>query len=134
MLHQKRRTGTLWSWPCDHWPVGLVFHVHCTTLNYLTKQLYCTLFEKSFLPSIWQFQTVPLSITDMFVIDLKKVSLINHKQLCDQLRTRGLSDLSQTFLLLMCCVPECVVINPLVPEIFFCEFFDENLGGIRYWF
>ena len=23
-------------------------------------------------------------------------------------------------------------INPLVPEIFFCEFFDENLGRIRY--
>ena len=32
----------------------------------------------------WQCQNVPLSITDMFVIDHKeKVSWINHQQFCD---------------------------------------------------
>ena len=48
----------------------------------------------------------------MFVIDHKiKVSLINHKQFCDYLRTLFLCDLTQTFLLLKCYVSECFVIN-----------------------
>ena len=34
--------------------------------------------------SKWKFQKVPLCITDMLVIDHKeKVSLINHKIICD---------------------------------------------------
>ena len=26
-----------------------------------------------------------------------------------------------------------LALNPLVPEIFFCEFFEENLGASSYW-
>ena len=48
---------------------------------------------------------VPLSITDTFVIDHKeKVSLTNHQQFCNWLRTLLDCDLSQTFILLKCCV------------------------------
>ena len=37
--------------------------------------------------------------------------MFNHKQFCDKLRTLFLCDLSQTFLLLKCCVSVCFVVN-----------------------
>ena len=50
-----------------------------------------------------QCQKVPLSITDMFVMDHKeKVSFINRKIVGDKTRTNFLCDVSQTFLLLLC--------------------------------
>ena len=62
--------------------------------------------------SHWRCQNVPLSITDMLVIDHKEnVSLINHKIVCDQTWTFFLCDISQTFLSLQCCMTKCSVIN-----------------------
>ena len=56
-------------------------------------------------------QNAPLSITIMYVIGHNEnASLINHKIVCDQ-RTFLLCDLSQTLLLLQCCMSECSVIN-----------------------
>ena len=83
--------------PFKLWQNQHNYQTHTLIKQFRLRVTFNSLFEKS----QRQCQKVGLSMTDMFVIDHKeKLSLINHKLVCDKTRTIFLCYLLQTFLLL----------------------------------
>ena len=83
--------------PFKLWQNQHNYQTHTLIKQFRLRVTFNSLFEKS----QRQCQKVGLSMTDMFVIDHKeKLSLINHKLVCDKTRTIFLCYLLQTLLLL----------------------------------
>ena len=83
--------------PFKLWQNQHNYQTHTLIKQFRLRVTFNSLFEKS----QRQCQKVELSMTDMFVIDHKeKLSLINHKLVCDKTRTIFLCYLLQTLLLL----------------------------------